>query len=180
MNTVTSPASAPKFQPLTCPSPPTPVNGVSHYPASSGLSVSGTGAVSHTNTVTADTKAKITYDSNGHVIAGGDLESADLPLATATEPGAVSVPGPTLTVDAAGALTHASSGVTPGSYPKVTVDEDGHVIAGLQLEASDIPDLSFDQITSGEIGEGVLGECAVNAPNICDYATCLMQEDNPG
>ena len=77
-------------------------------------------------------------------------------------------------------MTHASSGVTPGSYPKVTVDEDGHVIAGLQLEASDIPDLSFDQITSGEIGEGVLGECAVNAPNICDYATCLMQEDNPG
>ena len=156
------------------------VNGVSHYPASSGLSVSGTGAVSHTNTVTADTKTKITYDSNGHVTAGGDLESADLPLATATEPGAVSVPGPTLSVDASGALTHASSSVVPGTYPKVTVDEDGHVTAGLQLEASDIPDLSFDQITSGEIPPGALGECAINAPNICDYATCLMQEDNPG
>ena len=155
-------------------------NGVSHYPASSGLSVSGTGAVSHTNTVAPFTHTKITYDSNGHVTQGRELESDDLPLATATQPGAVSVPGPTLTVDAAGALTHASSGVTPGSYAKVTVDEDGHVIAGLDLEASDIPDLSFDQITSGEIGEGVLGECAVNAPNICDYATCLMQEDNPG
>ena len=70
--------------------------------------------------------------------------------------------------------------VVPGTYPKVTVSETGHVIAGLPLEASDIPELSFDQITSGEIGEGVLGECAVNAPNICDYATCLMQEDNPG
>ena len=155
-------------------------NGVSHYPASSGLSVSSTGAVSHTNTVAPFTHTKITYDSNGHVTQGRELEADDLPLATATQPGAVSVPGPTLTVDAAGALTHASSGVTPGSYPKVTVDEDGHVIAGLELEASDIPDLSFDQITSGEIGEGVLGECAVNAPNICDYATCLMQEDNPG
>ena len=156
------------------------INGVSHYPASSGLSVSGTGAVSHTNTVAPSTKTKVTYDSNGHITAGTDLESSDLPLATATEPGAVSVPGPTLSVDGNGALTHASSGVTPGTYPKVTVDEDGHVIAGLDLEASDIPDLSFDQITSGEIGEGVLGECAVNAPNICDYATCLMQEDNPG
>ena len=156
------------------------VNGVSHYPASGGLSVSGTGAVSHINTVAPATHTKITYDANGHVTSGTDLESADLPLATATEPGAVSVPGPTLAVDANGALTHASSGVTPGVYPKVRVDEDGHVVEGLALEASDIPDLSFDQITSGEIGEGVLGECAVNAPNICDYATVLMQEDNPG
>ena len=156
------------------------VNGVSHYPAAGGLSVSGTGAVSHLNTVAPGTATKVTYDGNGHVTAGNNLESDDLPFATATKPGAVSVPGPTLTVDGNGALTHASSGVTPGSYPKVTVNEDGHVTAGLQLEASDIPDLSFDQITSGEIGEGVLGECAVNAPNICDYATCLMQEDNPG
>jgi hypothetical protein len=155
-------------------------NGVSHYPAASGLSVSGTGAVSHTNTTAAATHTKVTYDSNGHITSGADLEAADLPLATATTPGAVSVPGPTLSVDANGALTHASSGVTPGSYPKVTVNEDGHVIAGLDLEAGDIPDLSFDQITSGEIGAGVLGQCAVEAPNLCDYATVLMQEDNPG
>ena len=110
-----------------------------------------------------------------------DLESADLPLATATEAWSGQRPGPTLSVDGNGALTHASSGVTPGSVPQGHSRRRRSRHCWSDLEASDIPDLSFDQITSGEIGEGVSRrECAVNAPNICDYATCLMQEDNPG
>ena len=159
--------------------------GAVSVPADGGLSVTGTGAIGIANTVTPGTNTKITYDRHGLVTAGEPLEGTDLPLATETTPGAVIVPSVDADGDTAldinnGSLTHSESGVTPGVYPKVSVNKYGHVIAGFELEASDIPDLSFDQITSGEIGEGLLGECAVNAPNICDYATCLMQEDNPG
>ena len=61
----------------------------------------------------------------------------------------------------------------------MTVDQWGSVVAGSQLTIDDIPGVNAEDIV-GEIGTGVLGECAVEAPNICDYATCLMQEDNPG
>ena len=123
-------------------------------------------------------RSLVTYNEKGLVTGGSPLEASDLPAATPDGIGGVK-PGPGLEVDVDGTIGHPTI-VVPGTYPKVTVSETGHVIAGLPLEASDIPELSFDQITSGEIGEGVLGECAVNAPNICDYATCLMQEDNPG
>ena len=159
--------------------------GAVSVPDTGGLAVSGTGAITIDNTVTAATNTKITYDSHGLVTAGAPLEGTDLPLATSTTPGAVIVPatdadGATvLDIAGDGSLTHAPSGVIAGSYPKVLVDKNGHVTAGLTLEAGDIPDLSFDQITSGEIGIGALGECAVEGPNICDYATSYMQESQP-
>ena len=156
------------------------VNGVTHYPPNSGLSVSGTGAVTHSSTVAATTSTKVTYDANGHITAGTDLESSDLPLATAAEVGAVKIIGPTLSVDGTGALTHGSSGVTPGTYSKITVNEDGHATNGAALEASDIPDLSYNQLTSGSIGPGFLGEGVVTAENMADYATSYMQDANPG
>ena len=85
-----------------------------------------------------------------------------------------------LSVNGTGELVHDESGVTPGAYPKVVVDKHGHVTGGGPLDASDIPEISADLITSGEIGSDQLAECSVTAPKICDYATCLMQEDNPG
>ena len=47
-------------------------------------------------------------------------------------------------------LILATTGVTPGTYPKVTVDNKGRVLNGLSLSASDIPDLSWDKITVGK------------------------------
>ena len=173
-------ALASSIPPTDLPIATNAINGASHYPANSGLSISGAGAVSHTNTVLPATKPKVTYDANGHVTSGADLEPSDLPLATASEVGAVKIVGPTLTVDGTGALTHASSGVTPGTYTKVTVNEDGHATAGLDLEASDIPDLSYNQLTSGTIGAGYLGEGVVTAENMADYSTSYMQDANPG
>ena len=122
----------------------------------------------------------VDYDANGQVIDGREITPTDLPVATATTNG-ISRPGTGLTVDASGALNHANF-ASPGTYPKVTVDSEGHVVAGLQLEEDDIPTLSADKI-NGEIvagGDLVLGDCAVEGFNICDYATCLMQEDFPG
>ena len=45
-------------------------------------------------------------------------------------------------------LSLATSGVTAGTYPKVTVDKYGRVTAGASLSASDIPNLSWNKITS--------------------------------
>ena len=51
-------------------------------------------------------------------------------------------------VTAAGTL--ASSGVTAGTYPKVTVNAKGLVTGGASLVASDIPSLDWSKITTGK------------------------------
>ena len=51
-------------------------------------------------------------------------------------------------VTAAGTL--AASGVTAGTYPKVTVDSKGRVTAGAVLAATDIPALDWTKITTGK------------------------------
>ena len=91
---------------------------------------------------------KITYDDHGLVTESEGIVPADLPIATTTTVGAVSVPatdddGATpLDIDGATAdLTHAESGVTAGTYEKVTVNKYGHVTGGTDLVADDIPDL---------------------------------------
>ena len=62
----------------------------------------------------------------------------------------------TFTGDATGsgttavALTLANSGVTAGTYPKVTVDAKGRVTSGAALAAADIPALDWSKITTGK------------------------------
>jgi len=158
--------------------------GAVYVPTDGGLTVSGTGALSHFFTIAPNTAgaAKVTYDTFGHITGSVDLDSTDLPLATETTAGAVIVPTTSpLEVDGAGNITHSQVGAS-GEYTKVTVDSYGHVTAGEQLTSDDLPSIPIDKI-DGEItvdGNLTLGDCAVTAPSICDYATCLMQEDNPG
>ena len=47
-------------------------------------------------------------------------------------------------------ISLATSGVIEGTYQKVTVDKYGRVTLGSSLSASDIPDISWDKITSGK------------------------------
>ena len=47
--------------------------------------------------------------------------------------------------------THPTSGVTAGTYSKVTVNTQGHITAGTSLSATDIPNLDASKITSGTI-----------------------------
>jgi hypothetical protein len=154
--------------------------GAVSVPANGGLSVTGVGALSIDNTVAAATHTKITYDENGLVSSGTGLAPADLPIATSSTLGAVIVPSSSpLEIDGAGNLEHDESGVTAGTYPKVGVDKFGHVIAGSPLEAGDIPNISADKIEGGTLNPNVLGPCSVDGANICDYATCFMQETQP-
>jgi len=52
------------------------------------------------------------------------------------------------------ALTLANSGVTPGTFPKVTVDVKGRVTAGASLTASDIPNITLSKITDAGTAAG--------------------------
>lgn len=49
----------------------------------------------------------------------------------------------------ANAYVHPTSGAVAGTYPKVTVDANGHVTSGASLVASDIPSLDWSKISTG-------------------------------
>lgn len=48
-----------------------------------------------------------------------------------------------------GNLVLSSTGVAPGTYPKVTLNAQGRVTAGSALTAADMPNMSWNKITSG-------------------------------
>jgi hypothetical protein len=147
-----------------------------------GLAVDGTGSLTIDNSVDAQSnRSVVTYDSNGLVTSGGPIESADLPIATDTTLGAV-MPGPDLSVDSSGELV-ISNTVTPGAgtYVKVQVSDNGLVQQGFStLSSDDIGDLDYSQITSGQVQPGSIADGAVEKEQLADYATCYMQEGNPG
>jgi len=134
----------------------------------SGLSVTASGQLNHTDTITAGTTSGITFNSEGHITATTALTGTDLPSSTTSAKGGVSVPSGALSVNGSGALTHDNSGVTAGDYAKVTVDARGHVTAGTTLSASDIPDLSAAKITSGTIGTSLIANDAVTGGKLAN------------
>ena len=155
--------------------------GAVSVPLDGGLSVAGTGAVSIGNDITPGTSAKVTFDQHGLVTAGEDLEPGDLPVATATALGAVNVPADGGLSINAGAVRMQTTGVTaPGPYTKIQCNEFGAITNGSSLITGDIPGLPADKIVSGQFPNERLADDAVTGRNISDYATCLMQESNPG
>ena len=144
------------------------VGGVS---VGSGLSVTSGGQLNHTDSITAGTTSGITFNAQGHITAATALTGTDLPASTTTAKGGVSVPSGALSVSGTGALTHDISGVTAGTYPKVTVDTRGHVTAGTTLSASDIPDISAAKLTSGTIGTSIIANDAVTGGKLADSST---------
>ena len=86
-----------------------------------------TGAIGHTNEVVPLTRSGITYDEHGHITSSVALIPDDLPIATTTTIGAVSVPTTSgLTVSGFGALDHQTS-ITPGTTSGITYDDHGHI-----------------------------------------------------
>ena len=134
----------------------------------SGLSVTASGQLNHTDSITAGTTSGITFNSEGHITATTALTGTDLPSSTTSAKGGVSVPSGALSVNGSGALTHDNSGVTAGDYAKVTVDARGHVTAGTTLAASDIPDISAAKLTSGTIGTSLIANDAVTGGKLAN------------
>ena len=158
--------------------------GAVSVPSSGGLSVSGAGELTHTNTVTGTTYAGLVYDAHGHITsssATGKVPSGSLPIAgtTASEIGAVYVPGTgNLRVGADGKLSHATVAVA-GTYTKVQVDPSGHVVDGGSLSADDIPNIPADKITSGTIDPNIIPDKSVTREMLADYAISYIQETEP-
>jgi hypothetical protein len=170
------------------------VGGVS---VGTGLSVTGGGVLNHSNSVAAGTTSGITRDAQGHITGAVALVSADLPVASAGVPGAVS-PGTGTSVNGAGALsvTAATSsalggvivggdfavstgtislatqaGLTAGAYPKVTVTTKGIVTAGANLVAADIPSLDTSKLTTGTLSASLFGTNSITGVKLANYST---------
>jgi len=160
-----------------------------------------TGSIGIANVVTASTQAGITWDGTGLITAAtGSIPSADLPVATATTPGAISVPAAGgLAVDGAGAASIANS-ITAATKRGIEYDEHGSIIsvtdvvpvAGIPLATSSTvggvkapgPDITVD--VSGALALGNSGVTAgtypkvvVNAKGVVTTGSALQASDIP-
>ena len=141
-----------------------------------GLSVSGTGTLSITNSVTGTTVNGITFNNQGLITSGSSLVSGDLPVATTSAKGAVQITsGGGLAVDGSGNLSTAASGITAGTYTKLTVTTKGIATAGASLAASDIPNLAASKITSGTIDAARIGANTIDGSKLSGTSTAIFQ-----
>ena len=156
------------------------VGGVS-VPSTGGLTVTAAGALSIDNTVTGTTRSGITFNDQGLITATAALAAGDLPVATASAIGAISIPASSapLSISNTGVLTVADSGVTAGTYPKVTVSAKGFVTAGTTLAAGDIPDLAATKITTGQFGTAFLANDSITMDKLANLSTGFIQEASP-
>ena len=156
------------------------VGGVS-VPAAGGLAVTAAGALSINNTVTGATRSGITFNDQGLITSTAALVAGDLPLATASTVGAVSIPvaSAPLAISGTGVLSIANSGVTAGTYPKVTVSAQGIVTSGTTLGAGDIPDLATTKITTGQFGTNFLANDSITMDKLANLSTGFIQEASP-
>ena len=157
------------------------VVGAVSIPSAGGLAVTNTGALSINNTITAATISGISYNALGLITATTALVATDLPIATTTAVGAISVPTSSapLAVDGNGVLTISDSGVTAGEYTKVTVSSQGIISSGTTLDAADIPDLAASKITTGQFGTTFLANDSITMDKIANNATTFIQEASP-
>ena len=154
--------------------------GVVSVPGLGGLAVSGTGEVSIAYTTTANMVANVSYNEFGQIIYVTEIEPSHLPIATNNQIGGAQYPlSGGLLVDGNGNVTLSSTGVDLGTYTKVTVDTTGRVTNGGSLDASDIPPLSADQISTGEFPGVRLADRTIEEIKLADYSTCYVQEGQP-
>lgn len=134
-----------------------------------GLTMSGD-QIQINNTITPNTANYylVKYNANGLVTGGRAITAADLPTAGVGTIGGV-YPGTGLSVAGSGQLNHANS-VTAGTYEKVTVDAQGHVTAGANLDATDIPDLDAVKITTGQIPTDRIANSAITGGKLGNYS----------
>ena len=156
------------------------VGGVS-VPSSGGLTVANTGAISINNSITGATTSGITFNAQGLITATTALVGSDLPVATASAVGGITVPAGSapLALSGSGVLSIATSGVTAGTHAKVTVNNQGFVTAGTSLVATDIPDLATTKITTGTFGTNFLANDSITMDKLANLSTGFIQEASP-
>lgn len=128
------------------------VGGVS-IGAAGGIQVDAAGEVTLTSVATPGTSAVVTYGADGRITTGRNLTPADLPIATATTLGGVSV-GAGLSVDAAGLVETA-------------------------LTAAEIPNLDASKIVSGSLDMARIADKSITLAKLADNTISLIQEAPP-
>ena len=158
--------------------------GAISVPPGSGLTVSGLGAIDHLTLIAAGTRSGIEFDEHGHIRNTQALIGSDLPAATTTQIGAVSVPttaNSPLTVNAAGELTHKTSpqGATT-NLASVDIDSYGLVTGGsTQLVASQVPPLDASKINTGQFDNARIANAAITREKLANYSISFIQEAEP-
>jgi len=141
-----------------------------------GLSVSGAGALSLTNSVTGATVSGITFNNQGMITAATGLVAGDLPVATTSAKGAVQITsGGGLTVDGSGNLTTATSGISAGTYQSITINNKGVATAGAALTEGLIPSLPASKITSGSLDAARIANDSIDGSKLSNSSTALFQ-----
>jgi hypothetical protein len=152
----------------------TNVGGVS-IPAGSGLSVTATGALSLSNSITATTVSGVSVDSRGLISSITALVSSDIPTATTSNKGGVIVQsGGGISVDASGNITTTTSGVSAGTYQSVVVTSKGIVTSGSSLTDAEIPNISAAKLTSGTIDAARFAANSIGRDKFSDTSTTIF------
>lgn len=148
--------------------------GAVSVPTDSGLTVDAAGDLTIDNTVVAGTATAVTFNEHGLITASSNLTAADLPIATATTAGAVSVGDASgLEVDASGNIfiPEQNAIANETAFTKVTVNEQGIVTNGESLAAGDIPGHSAELLTSGLLPAGRIGTQSLTGAMMADNST---------
>ena len=178
--------------------------GAVSVPAGNGLSLAA-GVLSHTDTVTAADLGWISFSGTGHILSARALAAGDLPVASTSALGLVSV-GTGLAVTSGGVLSIgtasssaigglaigsefglglgstlelAATGVSAGNYAKVTVNTKGVVTAGDVLADSDIPNHSAALLTSGTLDIARIGANTITGAKMANDSTCIISATTP-
>jgi len=141
-----------------------------------GLSVTGAGALSLSNSISAATVSGIQFNAFGQIVSATSLASSDLPLSTSSQVGGVQITsGGGLSVDGSGGLSTSSSGISAGTYTKLTVNTKGVATAGQLLIAGDIPDIPATKLTTGIIDAGRIGAGTIDSSKLSNSSTAIIQ-----
>ena len=178
-------------------------NGAVSVPLLGGLNISS-GQISHSNTVSAADLGYVAFDNQGHITSGRALAAGDLPVATTSAVGGISIGSglsisfgsasldtasssalggiklsSDVTLNGSTQLELATSGVVAGTYPKVTVTSKGIVTAGTTLVDTDIPNHSAALLTSGTLDAARLGANTITGAKMANDSTCVIQSTTP-
>ena len=155
--------------------------GAVSVPTAGGLAVTNLGAISIANNISAVSISGLSFNTFGQLTSSGALVGGDLPVATASVIGAMKVPAASapLAVDGNGVLSLADSGITAGTYEKVTVSSKGIITAGADLAAVDIPVLDASKITTGQLGTARISDDAITMDKLGSNAISFIQEAQP-
>jgi hypothetical protein len=167
-----------KLEPTDLPTASADAKGGVSVPTTGGLAVDGAGAVGIANSVAPGGFPFVNYNEHGLITSGRALSNSDLPPPALGEPGAVKE-GDGITITPDGTISQSLTGVTAGTYPKVEVDEMGRVIDGMDLVASDIPNIEWNQINNPSIDSQALEDKSVQMRHLADYSIMFIQEAMP-